>query len=391
MGHHLGSKSSIVPLIDRLNKYPIGLVDSEKLREILSMLFSEQEACIASRFPLEEATLPELCRLTRLPAGELEPILDGMADKGLVVDMPYNGVVYYLLLPGLIGFFEFTFMKNRTDLPLPKLARLMGEYMEESMGKEFFGGTTPLTRSLVYEEQIPVTSEVTTYERARDIIREAGFGAVQLCYCRHKKAHLGETCKKGAPVEGLCISLGNAARFLTRRGFAQEKSLEELLAVLDQARSLNLTHVTDNIRHKPSFICNCCHCCCELMHGVQTGYHNGVAKTGFTAVIDRDLCKYCGACFTACNVKAIGLPKEVRFEDREGCYAAVSVGVCLGCGACISACKHGALSLVPVANRQVPPLKKKDLFFRILKEKKRLSPYVVSGITRKLRNLLVGK
>ena len=28
--------------------------------------------------------------------------------------------VYYLLLPGLIGFFEFTFMKNRTDLPLER-------------------------------------------------------------------------------------------------------------------------------------------------------------------------------------------------------------------------------------------------------------------------------
>ena len=30
MGHHLGSKSSIVPLIDRLNRYPVGLVDSDK-------------------------------------------------------------------------------------------------------------------------------------------------------------------------------------------------------------------------------------------------------------------------------------------------------------------------------------------------------------------------
>ena len=211
---------------------------------------------------------------------------------------------------------------------------------------------------------------------------------MQLCYCRHKKAHLGDTCRKGAPVEGLCISLGNAARFLTRRGFAEEKSVDELLAVLDQARSLNLTHVTDNIRHNPSFICNCCHCCCELMHGVQMGYLKGVGRTGFNAVIDPHLCTYCGACFTACNVKAIGLPKDVRFEGREGRYAAVREDVCLGCGACISACKQRALTLVPADNRQVPPLKKKDLFVRILKEKRRLSPFIVSGATRKLRELL---
>ena len=37
MGHHLGSKNCIVPLIDRLNKYPVGLVDSGKLREILAL------------------------------------------------------------------------------------------------------------------------------------------------------------------------------------------------------------------------------------------------------------------------------------------------------------------------------------------------------------------
>ncbi len=69
MGHHLGSKSSIIPLIDRLNKYPIGLVDSDKLREILELLFDEREAYVASRFPLEEATLDELSRLTKDSGG----------------------------------------------------------------------------------------------------------------------------------------------------------------------------------------------------------------------------------------------------------------------------------------------------------------------------------
>ncbi len=387
MGHHVGSKSSIVPLIDRLNKYPVGLVDSAKLREILTLLFDEREAYVASRFPLEEATLPELSRLTKIPEKELLLLLDRMADKGLVMDMPYNGVVYYLLLPGLIGFFEFTFMKNRSDLPLSKLARLMREYLAESQAAEMFGSKTQLTRSLVYEEHIPVTSEITSYDRAREIIREAGFGAVGVCYCRHKKEHLNETCYKGAPVEGICISLGNAARFMVRRGFAQEQSVDELLAVLDRARSFNLTHITDNIRHKPSFICNCCVCCCELLTGVQMGYHNGVAKTGFTAVIDRHRCTYCGACFTACNVKAIAPPKGVRFESRDGRYGVVSEDICLGCGACITVCKQGALTLVNAANRNIPPLKRKDLYVRMLKEKKRMTPFVVSGIKKSLRQL----
>ena len=65
MGHHLDSKSSIVPLIDRPIRDPIGLVDNEKLREIPALPFSDEEAFIASCFPLEETTLGELSYLTK--------------------------------------------------------------------------------------------------------------------------------------------------------------------------------------------------------------------------------------------------------------------------------------------------------------------------------------
>ena len=385
MGHHLGSKDSLVPLIDRLNKYPIGLVDGAKLREILTLLFDEQEVFVASRFPLEEATLAELARATGLTEAKLLPVLNTMADKGLVMDMPYAGTTYYLLMPGLIGFFEFTFMKHRTDLPLERLAILMREYLEESQAKEFFGGKTQLTRTLAYEEHIPVTSEIATYEQARTIIREAGFGAVGLCYCRHKKSHQGKTCAKGAPMEGICISLGSAARFLSRRGFAEPKSETELLEIIDRARDLRLTHVTDNIRENPSFICNCCRCCCELMAGVQLGYHDGIAKTGYTAVIDPERCDYCASCFTACNVKAIGLAKGQTFTTSTERFAEVRAEVCLGCGACISACEKEALRLIPALNRTLPPLKKRDLFVRILREKGRLGPFVTSRLKKQLR------
>lgn len=388
MGHHIGSKESIVPLIDRLNKYPVGLPDSEKLREILSLLFDEREAYVASRFPLEEATLSELCRLTKMYKEALLPILETMADKGLVMDFPYGGMTYYLLMPGLIGFFEFTFMKHRTDLPLEKIARLMTEYMFENphqgMAREFFGSRTPLTRSLVYEEHIPVSSEITTYENAREIIRQAGFGAVGICYCRHKKEHLGETCRKGAPLEEICISLGTAAKFMVRRGFAEPRTTEELLAVLDSAREQNLTHVTDNIRQKPSFICNCCSCCCELLAGVQAGYREGIAKTPYVAVLDAGSCSGCGLCLEACNVHAI---RNVEGEGRRA--TVIDERICLGCGACISSCRRQALFLGEREKRPLPPKTRKELFARVLKEKRRLVPYLVSGVKKKVRRIFL--
>ncbi len=390
MGHHLDGKSSIVPLIDRLNKYPIGLPDSDKLRQILAILFSEEEAYVASRFPLTEATLPELVRATGWESLRLKATLEEMAEKGLVMDTTYGGKTFYLLMPGLIGFFEFSFMKQRNDLPVAELAQLMHEYLygdpEQKMGREFFTSKTPLTRSLPYEEYIPTSSQVATYESAREIIKKAGYGAIGMCYCRHKKDHLNESCKKKAPTKEICISLGTAAKFMTRRGFAEKRSTEQLLAILDQARDLRLTHITDNIRHKPSFICNCCSCCCELLGGVQMGYPMGVAKTNYTLQIDSETCLGCGLCQKACNVAALEMVDAENGKRKK--HVQIIGDNCLGCGACISACPSHSLSLVHAAGRPVPPEKKKDLFKQILKEKKKLTPFIVDGIKNKIRRTL---
>ena len=388
MGHHLDRKSSIVPLIDRLNRYPIGLPDSDKLRRILAILFSEEEAYVASRFPLEEATLPELARATGRQAEMLAQTLEQMADKGLIIDSTYNGTTYYLLLPGLIGFFELTFMKRRQDLPVEELAQLMHDYLfddpDKKMGAEFFASKTPLTRSMAYEEHIPTESRVETYESAREIVKNAGYGAVGMCYCRHKREHLNITCKKDAPTEGICISLGSAAKFMVRRGFAEYRTTEQLLEVIDRARDLKLTHITDNIRHKPSFICNCCSCCCELLGGVLQGFPHGVAKSGFTLAVNQDTCLGCGMCVKACNAEAMMLERRDNGTKK---VVSVAEDRCLGCGACISACPSESLALVRT-DRPPTPENKRDLFKKILKEKKRLSPFVISAIRKKIRATL---
>lgn len=384
MGHLISGKSHLVPLIDRLNRYPVGLVDNEKLREILALLFSEEEANIAASFPLTEATLEELSTATGIGGVELLPQLERMADKGLVADMPCGDTTYWLLMPGLIGFFEFTFMKKRTDIPMAEVARLMHEYLHEvrpGQAEEFFGSPTQLTRALAYEDKVPVSSAITSWEDARRIVREAEFGAVGMCFCRHQREHLGETCTKGAPVEEICIALGKGARFLARRGFMEEKSTEELLAILDTARNYNLTHVTDNIREQPSFICNCCSCCCELMAGIQSGFPDGVAKTPYLAVVNDEACTLCGKCFKACNAACIDPVKEQR-------TARVDPAICLGCGACIDVCPEGALSLVARPQKPKVPKNKGLMFTRILKEKGRLMPMVSAEVKKNIKRLV---
>lgn len=68
-----------------------------------------------------------------------------------------------------------------------------------------------------------VETEILTYEKASDMIRDAGGGSLTMCYCRHQAQHLGRNCI--APIEDVCTSLGGAAEWLIRRGFARPASV----------------------------------------------------------------------------------------------------------------------------------------------------------------------
>jgi len=104
-----------------------------------------------------------------------------MANKGLVMDLPYGGERCYLLMPRLIGFMEFTFMRRRADLPMERLARLLSDYLREQgrggQAEELFGSRHPLARTLFDSEHIPVSSRITPYEDAQQIIRDSSYRA----------------------------------------------------------------------------------------------------------------------------------------------------------------------------------------------------------------------
>jgi NAD-dependent dihydropyrimidine dehydrogenase PreA subunit len=192
-------------------------------------------------------------------------------------------------------------------------------------------------------------------------------------------------------VDGICMVLGEGARFLVRRGFAEERGKDAMLQTLDLARSLGLTHITDNVRDRPSFICNCCRCCCELLAGVQMGFADGIAKTPFVAAIDPERCDYCGECLKACNVKCIGLADDARGLPRDQRHAAPDTAVCLGCGACLPGCERQAIALVPRTHPTTPPRNKAMLFAHLLWEKGRLMPFVVEGLKRPWHALRRGR
>ncbi|MFH1529915.1 MAG: 4Fe-4S binding protein [Pseudomonadota bacterium] len=340
-------------LTDRLDQNPVGAPGNEVLTEILGTLFTPEEADLAARMPYGFASTGRLSRMLGIPAGELGPRLDRMAEKGLVMDMRKGDKVWWYLSPLIIGFFEFTMMRIRTDVDQKALADLMHRYLfddpRDAMLREAIAGDTQLMRPMAHEDALDDgVVEVLDWDRASHLVNSAKAWGVGLCHCRHVEAHRGNACH--VPQE-MCLTLGPVAQMLIRRGIARAIEKEEALDILAQARDLGLVHMGDNVRKGAAYICNCCSCCCGMLEGYRRLRETSTLQTSnYIVAVDRDACTHCGKCAKACPVAALSMEGQgkdgrLRFEED----------VCLGCAVCVRSCKFGALNLRDRPSRTIPP------------------------------------
>ncbi|MFA6091325.1 MAG: 4Fe-4S dicluster domain-containing protein [Elusimicrobiota bacterium] len=365
---------TLIRLIDRLDQYPVGLPDAPDIREFLSLFLSQEEAQLAAAFPLKEATSLELSKILHWPMERTDRVLEGLAQKGAVLDFPLGEKNFWMLSPSVTGFVEFSLMKLHPGIPAQRMAELLDRYTSEHLWKEVFGSKTPLGRTLVGAD-IPVTSRAATYAEVETVVLESQGGALQTCYCRHKEHLLGRTCKL-ASWENTCISLGTAADFVVRRGFGRKAEVPELLSVVRELGKKGLIHVTDNVRQKPSFICNCCGCCCGLLSGILTkGIEHSVAPSPYLLHAEPGLCAGCGLCVKTCQIQALSL------EDGR---ARVKEERCLGCGACLRTCRKAALNLRRRQRTPNVPYNSVTKYVRITWEKGRFFSFLKKTLAARL-------
>lgn len=369
MGHLTNSKDEVYRLLaERLNKNPIGAPINETLMTILHNLYTESEAILGSKFPLLPMPLEQISEITGIEPEPLKTMLNSMADKGLVLDIPRKDIMYYMLTPMVVGFFEYTFMRARENTNMKDLAELFENYFHaDGVRDELCGKQTKMMRTLVYESLIPlaVDTEVLTYEKASEIIRQSGGGVLSLCACRHKAQHLGKSCE--APID-VCNSLGTAAEWALRRGMGKPATVDELLRVLDQTEKLGLVHTCDNVMNKPAYICHCCGCCCVIMTGIKESGKYFVHPSNFIPEVATETCEGCGTCADSCHIGGISMQDHGNGEQ----IPVVAKDVCIGCGVCASACPTGSLTMSRRHEIYVPPANTREKLLRIAGEKGRI-------------------
>ncbi len=360
MAHLRNMKQEYRELLDRLNAGHVGMPEpgTEAARqgwqEVLEILYTPEEASLAARMPLMPATLRTIAHRVDLTEEALKPRLDAMADKGIVMDIvdPRTGVIHYLLSPPVVGFFEFSMMRRDDLIPKRRMAEALDAYThgDDTFAREVFGGDTVIGRTMVHETALGdgIDSEVLDWERATAVIRDARKIAVQLCYCRHKAEHLGTKCD--APVE-TCMSLNAAADFIVAHDLGRTAEKAEALDILSHSRERGLVQIADNVRERPTYLCNCCGCCCGQLQPMNEFGMHAVTPSGFRPVLHVERCKGCSRCARACQITAISmLPHRVASKRKNDLTPRFDTTRCIGCGVCADTCANDAI----VMERRTP-------------------------------------
>jgi Pyruvate/2-oxoacid:ferredoxin oxidoreductase delta subunit len=333
---------------------------NETLYEILKALYSHEEAEIIVKMPYGLASLDKIAGTTGRDKAGLKKTLEGLARKGLVIDVCIRDRFFYMVSPMIVGIFEFTMMRMDEGIDPARMAGLFHDYLENNdlFVAANFGDNKKVSplRTMPWEETVSHTEhiEILDYEKARNIIEGHDLFAIGLCSCRHKKSHSEEgVC--AVPLEK-CATMGNSADYMIRNGLAKEVSKTRMLENLDESRELGLVINADNVQEGCEFMCHCCGCCCLCLLGISKyGYPNTVVSSRFIARPDDSLCISCGACSKACHISVI----EMRPNNEPGAARrndpVVDESICIGCGACALKCRNEAMKLVARKQRVIHP------------------------------------
>lgn len=345
-----------------LDTHPSTAPAGDAIHEILSLLFTPEEATVAARMSFKPKSPARIAQSAGMDENAAVLLLESMAGKGVIFSKNKDGQKHYGLLPLIPGLFEFPFMKGGGSPMHERLALLWEAYHAQSLGASFAGNPTPMMRVVAVEKSVTPEHQVHPYDEVRRLIENAGYIALTQCACRVSVAK----CDKPKEV---CLIFEGMGEFLVERGFARHISREEGLRVLDQAEEAGLVHTSNNSADRAGVLCNCCPCCCTILRArTQLNHPHAFEPSRFAAVVKTEDCVECGLCADErCPMQAV----EIR-EDA----AVVCEEKCIGCGLCVSTCPSGAMGLTERKQAPAIPATTQDMAIQVLQEKGRLEAFM---------------
>ena len=361
-------------LADALDALPAGFTRTPSKVEIklIKMVFTPEEALVASTLSRKLETAAEIAKRVGLPEAEVTVLLESMIPKGMVrADMvtfqsgvtglgkvevtagqkpTAESVKKYRLQSFLVGWYE-AYLKNIKP-ETKEFAQLFEQYAREGGGERIFSprpghqGVIPMRGSLKPEwlKREPYNDIDAHFQRHERFL-------VIDCVCKNQKAAChGHSCDmptRRCGFVGLPPTTPLSENVLTR---------EEAVKLWDEFDAMGTMIVTGVYgftysAEKPQFVggCHCCACCCGLLNAplLNPNIKETAQRSNYRAVKDYKKCQSCAECVRRCQVFA-----HTFKETRDGKKTEYNREKCVGCGSCVMGCPNGALRLEPVSEEE---------------------------------------
>ena len=328
-----------------LDTLPNGFPATETGVEIklLKRIFEPDQAELFCDLKLTFETAEQIAERTGRPLKGLEEMLTAMWERGQLFGIKFGDTKVFKMVPWVFGIYEFQ---------LPHMDRELAEMCEEYgkvYGLQFFQKKPQFMQVIPIEREIQAKHEALTYEKVSSIVENGQAFLLNECICKKKQGLLENPCDK--PLE-VCLAIAPVPNVFDDAKIGRPISKEEAYKVLNQSEEEGLVHLTWNVKGGHFFICNCCGCCCGVLHGINKWNipASKVVNSYYFATIDPDECAACGTCADErCQVNAV--------EEREDAYEVVKER-CIGCGLCVTTCPSEAIKLIRKESEELvsPPM-----------------------------------
>ncbi len=290
----------------------------------LAGVLTDEEAEIALKLGVRKPkTLPEISKLTGIPAKKLEAKLQKMSVKGILEynwENPAHEKQYVLpmFVPGAGEFFNMNaevvkahpevtlFFEHMSRLPLEHVTPFVGE-----------GGNGIGMHVIPVEKAIEMENESIDLEHISYwLSKYEGKYAASPCSCRRSRLVHDEGCADDP--EGWCIAVGDMADYVVETNKdGRYITKEEALAIFKQAEDNGFVHQITNIdgADKIFAICNCNVNVCYALRTSQLFNTPNMSRSAYIARVDKEKCVACGKCVEACPAGAVRLGQKLCKKD----------------------------------------------------------------------------
>jgi len=332
-----------------------GFPGSERLRDILKMLMTRDQARMVAALP---GTVASVAAKIGAHEEEVRQGLDDLFYKGVV--FPKGDFAHrdeYRPARHVMQLHDATLATQQLMVPthkpfFQKWHEFCLEEMYPAMVAIYQSLAQPPSRVIPAFKSVKDLPDVLPHEDFHELLRAQETIAVVPCSCRYRTTSVGDPCFHHVETDlWVCLQFGRGAEYVLARGSGRRLSTMQAIELADTVEDDGLIHMWANSAAMTGVhtSCQCCDDCC--MNAVSAKNSNspiGVQweKSRFEAYVNAaDLCTGCEDCVERCPFNAISMAATGN-GDVEG--AVISSEKCFGCGLCVVGCPSGALKMKAV-------------------------------------------